>query len=236
MKDKIKWLFSIAGKNDIPKEQIYEYIKRFGKDSIRDLTEAELDDTLMYVSDSRLVKNEKQICLIEKKAASIMVCREHLDRLSHKFGSHTLEELDESGLRGILSILATMERNFLSHLPVIEINEEMEVVCGASTILTEDRPTPGNWVARPDGNKVRVCAERYLQSSIEKIADSKHTYTRTAKKDIFPVRVAGTVVCWGSGKVSITIYRYNSKAVGLVVCGKIMMGDIYDRYSSGHVL
>ena len=60
--NQIKWIFSIARKNDIAKETVYEYIKsKHSVDSIKLLSKEGLDDVLKYVSDSRLTMLEKQL-------------------------------------------------------------------------------------------------------------------------------------------------------------------------------
>lgn len=109
MNEDIKWLWTIAGKNDIPKDTIYGYIeKKYQKTHITDLNKAEMDDVLAYVCDSRLVTFEKQVVRIIATAKSIPLDRESLDRMCSRFGQRRLEDLDENGLRGMMSIVTGM--------------------------------------------------------------------------------------------------------------------------------
>lgn len=109
MDDSVKWLFTIASKNDIPNHVIYDYIKeKYEKTSVRALTPKEMQDTLAYVSDSRMVKNEKQIVRIIAIAKGIPLERESLDRMCSRFGGRRLEDLEEEGLRGMMKIVTSM--------------------------------------------------------------------------------------------------------------------------------
>lgn len=110
-RDKIKWLFTIASKNKLPKEIIYEYIwEKYGKDSVRQLTAEEIDDVTDYVSQSRSLTNEKMIYLLIKKAERIGISRMSLDNMAKKRGSHNLEDMPRSGLISILVALNGIEK------------------------------------------------------------------------------------------------------------------------------
>ncbi|MDD2297518.1 MAG: hypothetical protein PHX79_06855 [Sphaerochaetaceae bacterium] len=239
MNSKVKWLFTIANKNDVPQEIIYDYIaKHFGKDSIKKLSDTEIDDVTRYVSDSRLVKNEKQLFLIIKKAEGILVSRDHLDRLSSKFGAHNLEELDENGIRGIMSILSSLEKKFLSRLPSIEIQDNVSIFVGSKSVYCGENPIPGVWLMRPGRKGVTICPDRYIDADPTKIFKKDRERSRGVSDNSSPeaVKIGGKTACWASGRISLTMYTHNGRFVAVRISGKVILGDIYDSDSNSYSL
>lgn len=218
-----KWLYTIATKNDIPKSTVKEYMQRVHKkSSASDLTIEEMEDTLKYVSDSRLVKSEKQIYLIRKIAGEIGMGVPELNHLALKFGAAAMEELDEKGIRGMIAAVTSMVNKARKdatvcppQLILITYSEN-----GITTITTEV-PSNGRWVMyAPRSNALYIYAEEYYQHDLDKVADEKEEAKR--KVVDMPVRVTvgcGNYLWYGDALKSaeVVVYKYKKKVIGITL-------------------
>lgn len=232
MNNNIKWLFTIAHENDIPKEVIYEYIqKKFNKDSVKELSESQLKDVTEYVCDSRQIKTSKQIYMINRKAEDMLMSREYLNHLATKYGAHNLEELDENGIRGIMAILSSLEKKFLAHLPRVKVTNEANITIDDKLIYHGVDPIPGIWVMRPRRRSVTTCLDRYI-SNWDDISKKGQGKIIPDFNMMSPFMFNNKMLCWGKGKVTVTPYMLDDKLVAITISGCITYGDIYDYYSN----
>lgn len=232
MKKKIKWLFTIARKNDIPKEEIYRYMEEnHGKDSVRKLTHEEMDDVLKFVSDSRLVTFEKQIFMLIKKGEEIGVDRDHLNNLSKKFGAHNIEELDEKGIKGLIAIVNSMEKKYYKNLPRFTVSNETTV---GDSGYKEYKMAEGTWVSTPHKDGIFMSHEDY--PTYKQIVDicgdpiilPNDKQTLSNVKGPMQVEVNGTELGWLNGRGIMMMYVYKGKGLGFLIKGEVI-------YDSGRI-
>ncbi|MDP3013035.1 MAG: hypothetical protein Q8M92_02250 [Candidatus Subteraquimicrobiales bacterium] len=220
MDDKIKWLFTIANKNDIPKERIYEYmLEKHNKTSVRELTPEELKDVTLFASDARLITFEKQVYRLIKMGIDMGIDREQLNRMSKRFGALTMEELDEAGLRGFSAMLAGIEKKIDKELPVIKTDNITVIAPQGDTLL---KVRDGDWKVRQHKDELEIHIASVTPKGLLMLADTITTKCMGDKGDVIKVlcgtnKIKEMVVTAPRGNMHT--YVYVGEIVGIRIAG-----------------
>lgn len=167
---KIKWIFTLAGKNNITEESLYAYIKeKHNAESMKSLTDKQLNDVMLFVSDSRMIKTEKQIYLACKIAEELGIGDDGLNSLAKRLGAPSFRDLNEKGAAGMIAILTKMRAS----KAVVTISPGINLVVsnGEKSLYVNTGDT--GWVYTDNGKTMRITENMYCGCDIGKIADKK---------------------------------------------------------------
>ena len=222
--NQIKWIFSIARKNDIAKETVYEYIKsKHSVDSIKLLSKEGLDDVLKYVSDSRLTMLEKQLYFLSKKAASHNISRDALNTMAKKYGAHTIEELDEKGVRGLIAIVESMYKAMVKNAPRHRINGHLSLKGEKDgfTYLDGVKMADESVVVLYSDKGASIVSESYIGVS-DDVYERKTSRThRVTGVKAISLECGDTVVKIGdiSGSFKVSVYEISGVVAKIIIRG-----------------
>lgn len=218
--DKIKWIHAIANKNDIGKETWHEYMLcKHGKASVTELDDKELDDVLKYVCDSRLFTFEKQIYLIMKMAEEIGMTKHTLDTMSSKFGAHDMEELDDAGIRGMISIVSSMIDRKKREAATVNAGETITIRT-PETVIYSDTSYFKLRVYTPRDGYIAIYDADYYLHDVKEIADEK--IEKKCKVNGQTVLMMSNPI-WSflvMNTIKYTEYRYKNKMIAIIISAK----------------
>lgn len=221
MPNKYKWIYAIAAKNDITNEAIHDYIAtKHNLASLKDLNKEQVRDVMKFVSDSRMVKLEKQIYLIMKMAEEQCIDKESLDNMAKKFGSHTMEDLDEKGVRGVLAIVTSIIAKARKNAVCIPSMGSIKVTAADKAIF--NREHSGMFRVYQSNNAINIYDADYYMHDIESIAENKTEISCRMKSPTALTVKCGTET-WEmhvNKKAVITEYLYRGNPIAITVKGK----------------